>query len=123
MTKILLAVILAATSGCYATTAGIEVQTPDLVYAAPGVEVIANYDEPIFFVDGAYWWWYSGAWYRSAYYTGGWTYVATPPRALLTIPNRVAYRHYRPHGYTPRHRPAPAHTIRRPAVRDHRARR
>lgn len=118
MKKILLAVVLAA-SGCYGAVVA---ETPDLVVAAPGVRVIADYDEPIFFVDGFYWWFYSGVWYRSATYTGGWVYVTTPPRALVRI-NPVAYRHYRPPHYVPHRRPAPAHTIRRPVVRDHRARR
>ena len=38
---------------------------PDLVYAAPGVQVIADYDEPVFFSDGLYWRYSGGYWYRS----------------------------------------------------------
>ena len=106
------------TTGCtgeYTATYSTAAYGPDLVYASPGVQVIADWNEPVFFVDGIYWRFSSGTWYRSSYYTGGWSY-APPPPALLTIePHR--YVHYRPSGWTPRHyeaRPAP------PLVRDHR---
>jgi len=118
MKKILLAIVLA--TGCYG---GVMVETPDLVVAAPGVRVIANYDESIFFADGFYWWFYGDAWYRSTTYTGGWVYWSTPPSSIVRIDRPHAYRYYRPQGYVPHRRPAPAHTIRRPVVRDHRARR
>ena len=68
---------------------------PDLVTVSPGVQVIADYDEPIFYSDGFYWRYYGGAWYRSNYYTGGWVY-ARPPVAVLRIDRPYAYRHYRP---------------------------
>ena len=44
---------------------------PDLVYAAPGVQVIADYDEPIFYSDSFYWRFSSGRWYRSRSYSRG----------------------------------------------------
>jgi hypothetical protein len=97
----LLAAALAA-AGCVATVA-----TPDLVYVSPGVQVIADYDEPIFYSDGFYWRFYSGAWYRSAYYTGGWAYAA-PPAAIVRINRPYAYAHYRPAGWRGRAAPAPA---------------
>ncbi|KAB2901245.1 MAG: hypothetical protein F9K40_08645 [Kofleriaceae bacterium] len=91
---------------------------PDLVAVAPGVHVIADYGEPIFFADGFYWWFYDGYWYRSSMYTDGWVYVTAPPRVVLSIGDPYRYRHYRPHNYVVRHRPAPVHTIRRPVVRE-----
>jgi len=88
---------------------------PDLVYAAPGVQVIADYDEPIFFADSFYWRYDGRTWYRSTQYTGGWAY-ATPPPAVLRIERPREYIHYRPQGWAPRHTPA----RQQPVVRDHR---
>jgi hypothetical protein len=90
----------------------------DLVYAAPGVQVIADYDEPIFFADGFYWRMDGANWYRSGYYTGGWVYAA-PPMSIRRIARPHDYVRYRPHGWTarPQHHGQPA-----PVVRDHRGR-
>ena len=90
-----------------ATVSG-EAYGPDLVYAAPGVQVIADYDEPIFYSDGSYWRYYGNTWYRSPRYSGGWAY-ATPPAAVLHIDRPYAYAHYRPSGWQGHAaRPAPA---------------
>src|SRR5689334_12571031 len=86
-----LALAVAAAGGCAATVSA----GPDLVSVSPGVQVIADYDEPIFFADGLYWRYYGGVWYSSSYYTGGWVY-ARPPAAVLRIDRPYAYRHYRP---------------------------
>jgi hypothetical protein len=103
---------------------------PDLVYVGPGVQVIADYDEPVFYADRHYWRFDGGRWYRSSWYTGGWVY-ASPPRAVLSIERPHTYRYYRPAGYVSRrgprdHRARPAYrepVYREPApvVRDHRA--
>jgi len=90
-----------AVTGCYATATTADPYGPDLVYAAPGVQVIADYNEPIFYSDGLYWRYYGGAWYRSSYYTGGWVY-ARPPVAVMRIDRPTAYVHYRPQGWAPR---------------------
>jgi hypothetical protein len=74
---------------------------PDLVYVSPGVQVIADYDYPVFYADNYYWRFDNGLWYRSSWYTGGWAY-ATPPRAVLSIDRPYAYRRYRPAGYVSR---------------------
>lgn len=84
---------------------------PDLVYVAPGVQVIADYDQPIFYADNYYWRYDGGTWYRSSVYTGGWVY-ARPPAPLMRIERPHAYVHYRPAGWAPRGQ--------RPDVRDHR---
>ncbi len=109
----------------YSGPVGVVVDTPDLVEVSPGVRVIADYDESIFFADGFYWWFYDGAWYRSTYYTGGWV-IAAPPIVITRIGQPHLYRHYRPHGHVSRHRPVPSHRVqrpsRRPTVRDHRHR-
>jgi hypothetical protein len=80
---------------------------PELVYAAPGVQVIADYDEPIFFADGFYWRSYNGGWYRSSIYTGGWSYYSRPPVVITRIDRPHAYAHYRPMGWRGRGAPGP----------------
>ena len=52
---------------------------PDLVEAAPGVQVVADYDAPVFFNAGMYWRFNDNHWYSSSVYTGGWAYRASPP--------------------------------------------
>lgn len=79
---------------------------PDLVYAAPGVQVIADYDEPVFFSDGLYWRFGGGYWYSSRYYNRGWV-SARPPAAVLGIQRPQMYAHYRPAGWAPRGRAVP----------------
>jgi len=102
--KVIPFVIAAAAAGCYTQGdvgyggGAYVAPAPALVYAGPGVQVIADYDEPIFFSDGLYWRSYGGVWYSSTYYTGGWIH-ARPPVALLRIDRPYAYRHYRPVGW------------------------
>jgi hypothetical protein len=112
------AVVLSLALGCvepvaYRGTAVVE--APDLAEVGPGVRVIADYDEPIFFADGLYWWFYEGAWYRSAFYTGGWT-LGAPPVAIVRIGPPRGFIHYRPHDYVVHRRPVPIHRIERPAI-------
>ena len=105
-------VMAVALAGCAATVSG-EAYGPDLAYVAPGVQVIADYDEPIFYSDGYYWRPHGNAWYRSPHYAGGWVYAAPPP-AILRIERPYGYVHYRPqgwhgqgHGYVARPAPPP----------------
>lgn len=92
--------------------------TPDLVTVQPGVQVVADYDEPVFFVDGFYWRFNDGYWYRSNNYYAGWYFYERPPVAVLRIDRPYAYSHYRPPGYVAR----ASVRYRRPEVisRDHR---
>jgi hypothetical protein len=76
--------------------------TPDLVTVQPGVQVVADYDEPVFFVDGFYWRFNDGYWYRSNNYYAGWYFYERPPVAVLRIDRPYAYAHYRPAGYVAR---------------------
>ena len=128
MRRFMLAVVFAGlAAGCagevgYTATVSNEgyAYGPDLVDVSPGVQVIADWNEPIFFVDGLYWRFYGGGWYSSSYYTGGWVF-ATPPPILVRVGPPMRYAHYRPAGWQPRvrdHRrpPAPPPVI----VRDHR---
>ncbi|HET7500339.1 MAG TPA: hypothetical protein VFK02_05025 [Kofleriaceae bacterium] len=118
---LLTATILAAFAiGCagsvgYTASASSAGYGPDLVYVAPGVQVIADYDEPIFFADSFYWRLDGARWYRSSSYTGGWVYAA-PPSVVLRIDRPRNYVRYRPQGWVA-HRERPQ----APGVRDHRA--
>jgi hypothetical protein len=87
------------------------VSEPELVYVSPGVQVIADYDEPIFYSDGYYWRYYGNTWYRSGVYTGGWVRWRNVPRAVVTIDHPHTYVHYRASGRG---------QVRRQEVRDHR---
>jgi hypothetical protein len=129
---ILSAVLFAATlGGCYTTGSvgyrsgyyargggDVYVSTPDLVAVSPGVQVVVDYDEPVFYSDGFYWRYYNDGWYRSNNYATGWYYYERPPVAVLRIDRPYAYARYRPQGYVARsrgrYRPAD------PIVRDHR---
>jgi hypothetical protein len=141
MRQILLSLILAsALTGCIATASGgadvtygggVAVATPDLVEVSPGVQVVADYDDSVFYSDGFYWRNDGGGWYRSNNYAGGWVYWSAPPRAIISINEPYRYRNYRPAGYQPRHQPyrqqepirdhrQPQQRQPEPAVRDHR---
>jgi hypothetical protein len=105
--------------GAYATVSSDGyAATPDLVTVQPGVQVVADYDEPVFYVDGFYWRFNDGYWYRSNNYYAGWYFYERPPVAVLRIDRPYAYSHYRPAGYVARS----SVRYRRPEVisRDHR---
>ncbi|MDQ3297674.1 MAG: hypothetical protein M3619_13885 [Myxococcota bacterium] len=108
-----------AGSGTVGYQATYAAPAPDLVYVSPGVQVIADYDEPIFYSDSYYWRFYGGTWYRSHTYTGGWVY-ARPPRAVISIDRPYAYARYRPNGYVSRRYSNDRGYRQGPAVRDHR---
>ena len=68
---------------------------PALVEVSPGVMVIEDYDEPVFYSDGFYWRYYGGIWYRSSYHTGGWVTWRRPPARIIGIRNPRGYVRYR----------------------------
>jgi hypothetical protein len=70
------------------------VTTPRMVYVSAGVQVIEDYDEPIFYSSNMYWRYDGGVWYQSRYHTSGWVRVATPPAPILRIERPTAYVHY-----------------------------
>ena len=71
-----------------------EARAPDLVVISPGVQVIANLDEPIFYSDNYYWRNQGGFWYRSAYHTRGWARVEVAPVRIRAIVQPSAYVRY-----------------------------
>ena len=69
---------------------------PAVVEVQPGVQVVEDYDEEVFVVDGRYWMHArDGRWYRANDHRGGW--VAAEPRY---VPARIVrlppgqYRHH-----------------------------
>jgi hypothetical protein len=104
----------------YTTTATVSVDTyqPDLVDVGGGVQVIADYDEPVFYTDNYYWRFYGGHWYRSSVYNSGWVVYNDVPYSVRRIDRPHAYVRYRPSGYVPRARRDPSY--RSTPVRDHR---
>lgn len=134
------ALLAAAATGCYTEadvgyTAGYAAPAPDLVYVSPGVQVVADYDYPVFFSDGVYWRYDGGVWYRSPRWNGGWAVSYNVPVTVRGIDRPGRYVHYRAGGgvmvrdhrgggyYAPAGRPA---TVYRagpggPVVRDHRS--
>jgi hypothetical protein len=144
-TKAILFAIAVAVGGCYAstgvgyqaayvgpapvytasaTTVSVDTYGPDLVDVGGGVQVIADYDEPVFYSDNFYWRFYGGTWYRSNAYNRGWVVYNDVPYSVRRIDRPHAYVHYRPQGWTPRsqrgnngYREAPRNE---PYVRDHR---
>ena len=88
----------------YTATSTATIDTPDLVEVSPGVQVVADYDESVFYSGGAYWRWSDDGWYRSDNYAGGWAYAGAAPEAVVRINRPSAFVHYRPGGYVARHR-------------------
>jgi hypothetical protein len=137
-----LVLVLALAAGCYVQPE-VEypyVDGPDLVAVEPGVEVVAGYDYPVFFVDGLYWLWWDGFWYSSRYWNHGWGHQHVVPSRITGIHHPDHYSHFQPSrtysmrrapGYTtrptpgygqhPRHFVAPPqHATRAQSHRDHR---
>lgn len=61
---------------------------PRLVVVSPGVQVVPEVHEEVFFHDGWYWVRRDAYWYRSRNHRGGWVLVPsrTVPRSLSGVP-------------------------------------
>lgn len=96
-------VVAAALGGCAAGEAeygaDVRVTAPELVTLSPGVQVIADADEPLFYTDGYYWLYRDNTWYRSDSYRNGFARidVTIVPNELRQIDRPYAYVHYRQH--------------------------
>ncbi len=66
---------------------------PRLVVVSPGVQVVPDYQEEVFFVNGWYWTRRGDAWYRTRSYRGGW--VMAQPRYVPASLVRIPPGHYR----------------------------
>jgi hypothetical protein len=67
------------------------------------VMVVANADEPVFYLDNSYWLYRDNYWYRSGSHRGGWARVDQPPEHVRRIDRPEAYVHFR-------HKPNAPHT-------------
>ena len=69
---------------------------PPLVVVQPGVQVVQDFDEEVFYVRGYYWIRRDGHWYRARDHRGTWVYVEPRrvPPGLVRIPPGQ-YRHWR----------------------------
>src|SRR5262245_15506311 len=69
---------------------------PQLVEVSPGVQVVPEYGDEVFFVDGWYWCRSGGAWFRTRDYRGGWVVAErayVPTVIVKAKPGK--YRYYR----------------------------
>jgi hypothetical protein len=70
---------------------------PRLVVVSPGVQVVPEVQEEVFFHDGWYWVRRDDYWYRSRSHRGGWMLVPSrrvPPR-LVALPPPGHYRYWK----------------------------
>lgn len=72
---------------------------PPLVAVTEGVQVVPDYDEEVYFVNGWYWCRWRDGWYRARDHRGGWVIVEPRyvPVPLVRIP-LGKYKHHRPKG-------------------------
>lgn len=117
MKKALAMMIAVALGGCFATVdeqgrvvgeAGIRIGLPavlpPLVVVEPGVSVVSDYDQEVFFSDGYYYTRRDSGWIRARDHRGSWarvepTYVPAPIRQAPA----GRYRHYRGEGHRGEH--------------------
>jgi hypothetical protein len=75
---------------------------PPLVVVSPGVMVVPDYEEEVFFVNGWYWCRRGPYWYRARDHRGGWVVVErqyVPVTLVKTPPGH--YKHYKASGLPP----------------------
>ena len=129
MKQILLVLSLTFVGACFSEEPGVAVgygygyAGPQLAYVGPGVQVIADYDYPVFYSDGFYWRYDGGLWYRSGFYDRGWGVSYNVPYAVRGIGHPEGYAHYRGNwntGYRGGYRGGPARAQGGVYVRDHR---
>ncbi len=103
MKKLMLAALAALTLSPAPAPAQVGVQihvnipvTPPLVVVQPGIQVVENWDEEVFFTGGFYWVRRDGYWYRAPSPRATWVYVEphrVPPGLTRMPPGH--YKHYR----------------------------
>ena len=94
----LAAAALAGCAGGEAQYSGeVTVSSPELVAIQPGVEVVADADEPLFYADGYYWLYRDGMWLRSDSYRNGFARIDVQmvPDQLRRLPEPRHYAHFR----------------------------
>ena len=99
---------------------------PPMVEIEPGIQVISDYDQPVFYSDNLYWRYDGGTWYSSRWHDRGWATSYNVPERVRRVDRPQSYVHYRGRTeYNPGggavvrdHREEPYRGG--PAVRDHR---
>ncbi|MBL8919227.1 MAG: hypothetical protein JNJ54_10230 [Myxococcaceae bacterium] len=93
--------VLAATTSLAQVQVKIDVALPTIVFEAPpplvvvqpGVQVVPEYDDEVFFVDGWYWCRRDDRWFRTKTHRGGW--VVVEERGVPVTLVRLAPGQYR----------------------------
>jgi hypothetical protein len=69
---------------------------PPLVVIQPGIQVVEDYSDEVFFTGGYYWHRRNGHWFRTRAHNGPWVVVEERivPRPLVAF-HPGSYRHYR----------------------------
>lgn len=112
MRSLLLAAGMVLTGACYYRDPQVSVgysagysygyAAPSMTYISPGVQVVMDYDYPVFYSDGYYWRYDGGLWYRSGYYNRGWSVWYDVPHRVRGISRPEGYVRYRGNsGYQP----------------------
>lgn len=101
-TILISALFATAAAGCYSEEPDVAYAggaygngAPGLVEVSPGVQVISDYDYPVFYSDGFYWRYDGGLWYQSGYYNRGWGVAYNVPYGVRGIRDPGRYAHYR----------------------------
>lgn len=94
--------VAASLAACHGTgnvdyAGEVSVTSPALVQISPGVQVVEDADEPLFYADDSYWLYRDNVWLRSRDYHGGFARVdfVTVPQDIRVIERPQIYAHYR----------------------------
>jgi len=81
-----------AGSAQYSASASVE--APRLILIEPDVQVVADYDQPVFYSESYYWRYDNGVWYRSNNHLRGWVRFEAVPARIRRIERPTAYIRY-----------------------------
>ena len=107
----------------YVAPAPVVVAAPPMVEIEPGIQVISDYDQPVFYSDNLYWRYDGGTWYSSRWHDRGWATSYNVPERVRRVDRPQSYVHYRGGARTEyRGEPRREEPYRNtgPVVRDHR---
>lgn len=95
-TLVMMVVAWATASVAQVVEVKVDIAVPTIVFAAPpplvvvqpGVQVVEDSDDEVFFVDGFYWCRRDGRWFRTKSHQGGWVVMPANgvPVALVALP-------------------------------------
>jgi hypothetical protein len=66
---------------------------PGLVEVEPGIGVVPDIAQEVFFVDGWYWCYWHGRWFHSCTWQGAWSAALPPPRIAAFPHGRYSHWH------------------------------